>query len=110
MLLLPLTLCLLAADPIAPAALQDALESPLTGEAANTLAERVRASFPRGKDLTQGGHLVDGVSVAFVVAIPEGGKPRVGGDLVRLNHGRDLVMKPIGETGLWARVETIDPE
>lgn len=105
--MLLLALCLLGADPITPSGLQDALFAPLKGDAAKSVAEGIRAAFPKDKDLAKGGHLMDGETIAFVIDAPAGTKPRVGGDFVMLNHGRGFDMVPIGETGLWARVETI---
>lgn len=98
---------LAAVNPITPAELNEALAVPPRGEAAQALAERVRAAFPKGTDLKAGKHapLVEGSAVAFVVEAPaDGPAPRVVG---MVNHGRGLDLVPIGTTGLWARVESI---
>ncbi|MFO0953674.1 MAG: alpha/beta hydrolase-fold protein [Isosphaeraceae bacterium] len=103
--------CLLAlADPITPSQLNDRLQLPPRGDSASELAERIRASYPKGTDLKAGTHapLVEGQLVAFVVeapsASPQGPPVRVTG---MVNHGRGLDLVPIGATGLWARVEPI---
>ena len=56
-------------DPITPSQLEAALQPPPRGEAAATLADRLRASFPAGTDLKTGRQkpLVEGSYVAFVV-------------------------------------------
>jgi hypothetical protein len=98
---------LLTAEPITPSQLHDALQVPPRGATAERLAERIRAAYREGTDLKQGGKpLVDGGMVAFVVeaeATPS--RPaRVTG---MVNHGRGYDLVPIGETGLWARIELI---
>lgn len=103
-----LVFCLLtAAEPITPGQLNDALQAPPRGEAAESLAARVRAAYPKDGNLKAGSHapLVEGGAVAFVVEAPaEGPTPRVTG---MVDHGRGLDLVPIGKTGLWARVEPI---
>ncbi|MFO0910557.1 MAG: alpha/beta hydrolase-fold protein [Isosphaeraceae bacterium] len=94
-------------DPITPSQLEEALMIPPRGEAATRLAERIRAAFPPGTDLKSGRQkpLVERSYVAFVVEAPvQGPAPRVGG---MLNHSRGYDLVPVGETGLWVRVETI---
>ncbi len=95
-----------AAEPITPGALQDALQVPPRGAGAEALAARIRASFPAGTDLKAGKHapLIDQDTVAFVLEAPAGSAPRVTG---MLDHSRGFDLVPIGETGLWARVESI---
>jgi enterochelin esterase family protein len=107
MMITPLVCLLLGVEPITPSKLHDALQVPPRGAAAETLAERIRAAYPPGTDLRQGGKpLIDGSMVAFVVeadATPS--RPaRVTG---MVNHGRGYDLVPIGETGLWARIELI---
>jgi enterochelin esterase-like enzyme len=103
-------LCLLITaepQPITPGQLHDALQVPLRGAAAEALAERIRAAFPAGTDLKGGAKpLVDGSMVAFIVEADASPArpPRVTG---MLNHGRGYDLVPIGETGLWARIELI---
>ena len=94
------------AAPITPATLQDALQAPPRGEAAQILAARIRAAFAPGVDLKAGTHapLIDGNTVAFILESGPAPAPRVTG---MLDHSRGLDMVPIGETGLWARVEEI---
>ena len=94
----------LAAEPITPTALQDALQVPPRGESAEALALRIRAAFPKEQDLKLGGHLVEKDAVAFVLEVPAEPSPRVTG---MVDHGRGLDLVKIGETGLWARVESI---
>jgi enterochelin esterase family protein len=101
-------LCLvLSAEPITPSALHDALQVPPRGASAENLAERIRAAFPEGIDLKAGARpLVDGSMVAFILEADASPvrPPRVTG---MLNHGRGYDLVPIGETGLWARIELI---
>ena len=94
------------AEPITPTALHQALQVPPKGAAAEELAARIRASYPAGTDLKLGKHapLVESDQVAFVLEAPADSKPRLGG---MLNHSRGFDLVPIGETGLWARVERI---
>jgi enterochelin esterase-like enzyme len=100
--------CLLAlAEPITPSQLHDALQVPPRGATADMLAERIRAAFPPGTDLKAGARpLVDGSIVAFILEADASPArpPRVTG---MVNHGRGFDLVPIGETGLWARVELI---
>jgi len=94
-------------EPITPDQLNDALQVPPRGEAAETLAARVRAAFPPEVDLKAGNHapLVQGSSVAFVLEAPaDGPPPRVTG---MIDHGRGVDLVPVGKTGLWVRVETV---
>jgi enterochelin esterase family protein len=98
-----LMLVLVTADPMTPEDLDRALQVPPTGAEARALADRIRASFPREKDLAQGGHLVDCDAVAFVIAAADA-RPRVEG---MVNHSRGLDLVPIATTGLWARVEPV---
>jgi len=98
---------LIAAEPITPSQLHDALQVPPRGATADSLAERIRAAFPEGTNLKAGARpLVDGSMVAFVVEADasRAHPPRVTG---MVNHGQGLDLVPIGETGLWARVELI---
>lgn len=105
--------CLLAllsqVKPITPVELNQAMLVPVRGADAEALANRVRAAFPEGTDLKLGKHapLIQGDQVAFVVESPGGPAPRVAG---MVNHSRGLDMLPIGETGLWVRVEPIAPD
>jgi enterochelin esterase family protein len=105
-----LLVCLVAlVDPISPSKLHDAFMIPPRGEAAEALAARLRASYPEGTDLKLGQHppLIEKNMVAFVVEAPapaKGPAPRVSG---MLNHGRGVELVPVGETGLWARVEMV---
>lgn len=97
------------AEPITASQLHEALMIPPRGEKAEALAARVRASYPAGTDLKLGKHapLVEKDLVAFVIDAPGAtgaNPPRAGG---MLNHGRGFDLVPIGETGLWARVEMI---
>lgn len=95
----------LAADPITPSELDEALHIPPTGAAGAQLVDRLRASFPKDYDLKEGGHLVDRGQVAFVLEAPaDSQRVRVAG-MVNHSRGQDLV--PIGSTGLWARVEPV---
>jgi enterochelin esterase-like enzyme len=100
--------CLLAlAEPITPSQLHDALQVPPRGEVAEKLAERIRASLADGTDLKLGAHpAVEGSLVAFLVEADASPArpPRVTG---MVNHGQGLDLIPIGETGLWTRVEQI---
>jgi enterochelin esterase family protein len=94
-------------QPITPSQLHDALQVPPRGAAAEALAERIRAAFPAGTDLKGGAKpLVDGSMVAFIVEADASPTrpPRVTG---MVNHGRGYDLVPIGETGLWARIELI---
>src|SRR3954449_1189959 len=94
-------------EPITPSQLHDALQVPPRGKTAEMLAERIRAAFPEATDLKAGAKpLVDGSMVAFIVEADASPAkpPRVTG---MVNHGRGLDLVPIGETGLWARVELI---
>jgi enterochelin esterase family protein len=98
---------MIAAEPITPSQLLDALQVPPRGASAEALAERIRAAFPAGTDLKAGGRpLVDGQIVVFVVAADASFSrpPRVTG---MLNHGRGIDLVPIGETGLWVRAELV---
>src|SRR3954463_4081704 len=98
---------LIAAEPITPSQLHDALQVPPRGATAEELAERIRAAFPEGTDLKGGAKpLVDGSMVAFIVEADNSPSrpPRVTG---MINHGRGIDLVPIGETGLWARIELI---
>lgn len=104
--LLLFSLCV-AVDPITPSSLNAAFMVPPRGEAAEALATRVRASYPKETDFKTGKHapMVEGNLVAFVFDAPaDGPPPRVAG---MLNHGRGVELVPIGETGLWARVEIV---
>jgi enterochelin esterase family protein len=90
--------------PITPSELDQALQVPPSGRDAEALASRIRAAF-RGKDLAQGGHLIENDAVAFVVAAPEGAKSvRVAG---MINHNRGVDLVPVAGTGLYARVEPV---
>ena len=106
-------LCFLAllgqVKPITPIELNQAMLVPVRGAEADELAKRVRASFPEGTDLKLGKHapLIQEDAVAFVIEAPGEPAPRVAG---MVNHGRGLDMLPIGETGLWVRVEPIPPD
>jgi enterochelin esterase family protein len=101
-------LCLfLTVEPITPSQLHDALQVPPRGAAADALAERIRAAFPPGTDLKAGAKpMVDGSMVAFIVEADASfaRPPRVTG---MINHGRGYDLVPVGETGLWVRVELI---
>ena len=101
-------LCLfLTVEPITPSQLHDALQVPPRGATADTLAERIRAAFPPGTDLRTGARpMVDGSMVAFIVEADASFSrpPRVTG---MINHGRGYDLVPVGETGLWVRVELI---
>ncbi len=99
-----LLLLLAPAEPITPSSLQDALLVPPRGESAEALAARIRAAFPKDHDLKTGGHLVEKDAVAFVVEAPAEPAPRVTG---MVDHSRGLDLVKIGDTGLWARVESI---
>ena len=108
---LPTLACLAAllaaeVEPITPGALHEALQVPPRGAGAEALAARIRAAFPAGTDLKAGTHapLVEADAVAFVIEAPAGTNPRVAG---MVNHSLGLDLVPIGETGLWARVESI---
>ena len=100
--------CLLAlTEPITPSQLHDALQVPPRGKSSDLLGERIRAAFPAGTDLKAGAKpLVDGSIVAFILEADASPAkpPRVTG---MVNHGRGFDLVPIGETGLWARVELI---
>jgi enterochelin esterase family protein len=102
--------CLLAliaqAKPITPTELNQAMLVPVRGAEADELARRVRAAFPPGTDLKLGKHapLVQEDAVAFVLEALGEPAPRVAG---MVNHGRGLDMLPIGQTGLWVRVDSI---
>jgi enterochelin esterase family protein len=103
---LALASALVAVDPITPSQLREALFVPPRGESALTLAARIRANFPKARDLKDGNHWVEGGLVGFVVEV-EGqpaDPPRLGG---MLNHSQGFDLLPIGDTGLWARVEEI---
>ena len=94
-------------DPISPTALNDALQFPLGAEKAMTLAAQIKASYPEGTDLALGKHvpLIEKSAVGFVIdAGPKAKSVRVSG---MVNHSKGLDLVPIGETGLWARVEQI---
>jgi len=95
-----------AAEPISAGALLEATQVPPRGADARALADRLRASFPKSPDLKLGTHapLVDHDAVAFVLDAPGAKSVRV---TRMINHGRGLDLLPIGETGLWARVERI---
>ncbi len=95
---------LLSADPITPSQLAEALFVPPRGESARKLADRIRANFPKDKDLKEGRHWVEGEMVAFTIEVEGDPTPRLGG---MLDHGRGLDLIKIGETGLWARAEAI---
>jgi len=101
-------LCLfITAEPITPSELHDALQVPPRGASAEKLAERIRAAYPEGTDLKSGAKpLINGSMVAFFVEADASPSrpPRVTG---MLNHGRGYDLVPIGESGLWARVELI---
>jgi enterochelin esterase family protein len=101
-------LCLfLTVEPITPSQLHDALQVPPRGATADALAERIRAAFPPGTDLKAGARpMVDGSMVAFIVEADASFSrpPRVTG---MINHGRGYDLVPVGETGLWVRVELI---
>jgi enterochelin esterase family protein len=101
-------LCMLAlVEPITPSQLHDALQVPPRGPSAEKLAERIRAAFPAEADLKLGAKpMVDGSMVAFILEADASPAhpPRVAG---MVNHGRGYDLVPIGETGLWARVELI---
>lgn len=98
---------LLPAEPITPSQLADSLIVPPRGESARKLAQRIRQNFPRDQDLKEGKHWIEGPVVAFVIEAPRNAQPRLGG---MINHGRGLDLVPIGETGLWARTESIPTE
>ena len=91
------------ADPISPAELGKALETKPDGDAAKALADRIRASFPDDA-LPEGAHRVEGESVAFAIEAPADSSPRVDG---MINHGRGREMIAVGDTGLFALVESI---
>ncbi len=98
-----IALCLISlADPLTPISLQKALQEPIPKESARDLADSIRAMFPK-KDLLKGAHLVEKDAVAFVLEAPRNSSPRVTG----VNHGRGADLTQIGDTTLWARVETI---
>jgi enterochelin esterase family protein len=101
-------LCLfLTVEPITPSQLHDALQVPPRGATADALAERIRAAFPPGTDLKAGARpMVDGSMVAFIVEADASFSkpPRVTG---MINHGQGYDLVPVGETGLWVRVELI---
>ena len=104
-------LCLLfTAEPSSrsrPASSTMRFRCPRAGRRPTRLAERIRAAFPPGTDLKAGAEpLVDGSMVAFIVEADASPArpPRVTG---MVNHGRGYDLVPIGETGLWARVELI---
>jgi enterochelin esterase family protein len=97
----------LGVDPITPSQLHDALQVPPRGAAADALAERIRAAFPSSVDLKAGTKpMVDGGMVAFILEADSSfaKPPRVTG---MLNHGQGYDLIPVGETGLWVRVELI---
>lgn len=93
----------LAADPITPGQLREALESPPSGEGAATLADRIRESLPEGADPARGVHFVEEGMAAFVVEAPADSEPapRLEGMVTR-QQGRALT--PVGDSGLWATV------
>ncbi len=100
---------LTAAEPVSPSTLRELLTTHPTGPAAEKLAARVRATFPK-TDLKRGAKpLVEKELVAFAIEV-DGSKqkpakaPRMGG---MLNHGRGVELVAIGETGLWALVEEV---
>src|SRR5262245_43877619 len=99
-------LALAAVEPITPSQLNDALQVPPRGAAAEALAARIRASYGKDLDLKAGTHppLVQGEDVAFVLEAPAEPPPRVTG---MVNHSRGFDLVKIGDTGLWARVERI---
>lgn len=103
---LSLVLCaaLGPADPITPGQLRDSLFVPPRGESAEKLAERIRANFPGAASLKDGGHWIEGELVGFVVEVAGDAPPRLGG---MINHSQGLDLIKIGDTGLWARVESI---
>ena len=106
MTLLLLTLMTLV-EPITPNALNDALQFPLGAEKAAAIAAQIKAAYPEGTNLAAGKHkpLVDKSSVAFIIdAGPKAKSVRISG---MINHSKGLDLVPIGETGLWARVESI---
>ena len=94
-------------DPITPTELNDALQVPAGHEKAMTLKERILASYPAGTDLSSGKQkpLVEKSFVAFVIDAGPGAKSVKASGMVNHSQGLDLVR--IGETGLWARVESI---
>ncbi|MFO0957817.1 MAG: alpha/beta hydrolase-fold protein [Isosphaeraceae bacterium] len=98
---------LLPADPITPSQLADSLIVPPRGESARKLEQRIRQNFPKDKDLKEGKHWIEGPTVAFVIEVAKDAKPRLGG---MLDHGRGLDLVPIGDSGLWARTESIPTE
>ncbi len=108
-----LLLCLLLVtpgwqdSPIKPTELRESLAVRPDDDATRRLEKRIRASFPKDLDLTRGGHLIEGETVAFVIDAPEGVRPRVGGDFVMLNRGRGYEMKRLDGSPLWVLVETI---
>jgi enterochelin esterase-like enzyme len=93
--------------PITPSQLHDALQVAPRGAAADALAARIRAAFPAGTDLKAGARpMVEGSMVAFIVEADASFSkpPRATG---MINHGRGYDLVPIGESGLWVRVELI---
>ncbi len=107
------TLVLLAvalADPISTADLRDALKTPPSAEAAASLAARVRETEWARGDLKRGVHHVENDLVAFVIDAPGAKTARVGGDFVMINRGRGRDMVPLGDSGLFALVETVPQE
>jgi enterochelin esterase family protein len=98
---------LIGAEPITPSQLHDAIQVPPRGAVADALADRIRAAFPAGTDLKAGARpMVDGRMVAFILEADASASrpPRVTG---MINHGRGFDLVPVGETGLWVRVELI---
>ncbi|MBX6314752.1 MAG: esterase family protein [Isosphaeraceae bacterium] len=103
--MLLVALCLLAVDPITPGQLKEALAAPPTGDAARALAEQIRAAAPKGIDPRRGlPPLIEKDLVAFVIEGPESPTPRIEG---MVNHGRGWNLIRLGETGFWARIESI---
>lgn len=94
------------AEPITAGALLDATQVPPRGADAVALAARLRASFSEGADLTLGTHapLIDNDAVGFVLDAPGAKSVRVTG---MVDHNRGLDLFPVGETGLWTRVERV---
>lgn len=100
-------LCLLAQFPtITPSQVRDALRDAPTGIEAQTLAFRIRSSFPPGTDLKRGRHapLRDGDALLFVLEARAGESPRIEGVV---NHGQGWNMERLGETRLWVHVAQV---
>jgi enterochelin esterase family protein len=83
------------------------LQAPLDDRAGADIAARLRAALPREARLDRGHAWSEGELVGFLLDAPAATAakpPRVSG---MINHGRGVDLLPVGQSGLWVRVEEV---